>query len=91
MQLAFYHKKDNPLIIYIIPEVVRVNDHKKIAIELAKALIQNSHVTPRFNHTRNNDIGDENTIEYLIGDSRYTFLDIVSHYLDNIERIKKWN
>lgn len=68
-----------------------MNENKKIAIELAKALIQNNHVKPRFSHTRNNDIGDENSIEYLIGDSRYSFIDIVSHYLDNIERIKKWN
>ncbi|MCM3600873.1 hypothetical protein M3175_09030 [Robertmurraya korlensis] len=68
-----------------------MNENKKLAIELAKALIQNNHVKPRFSHTRNNDIGDENSIEYLIGDSRYSFTDIVSHYLDNIERIKKWS
>jgi len=68
-----------------------MNENKKLAIELAKALIQNNHVKPQFNHTRNNDIGDENSIEYLIGDSRYSFIDIVSHYLDNIERIRKWS
>lgn len=68
-----------------------MNENKKLAIELAKALIQNNHVKPRFSHTRNHDIGDEHSIEYLIGDSRYSFIDIVSHYLDNIEHIRKWS
>lgn len=63
----------------------------QLAIELAKALIQNNNIKPEYSIGNNNDIGDENCIGYVIGDTKYTFQRIVSHYLDNIERIKRWD
>lgn len=67
-----------------------MDSNRKLAIELAMALIQNSHVTPSFNHSLKSDIGDENIITYKLGDSKYSFCELVSHYLDNLEKIKKW-
>lgn len=67
-----------------------MDNNRKLAIELAKALIQNSHVTPVFNSSMKSDIGDENIIAYKLGDSKYSFNELVSHFLDNLEKIKKW-
>jgi hypothetical protein len=66
-------------------------DDKVFAIEMAMALIQNNNIKPVFGQSKSNDIGDENSIAYIIGDTRYTLSSIVSHFLDNIERIKKWD
>lgn len=65
--------------------------NRQLAIELAKALIQNNHVKPVFGVRGSKDIGDENTISYILSESSYSFSELVSHFLDNIEKIEKWS
>lgn len=62
---------------------------KKLAIELTQALLQNNNVKPTFSHSGRDD--DSNSIEYILGDTRFSFSDITSHFLDNIKRIKEWD
>jgi hypothetical protein len=66
-----------------------MDSDKKLAIELTKALLQNSNVKPVFNHNGRDD--DSNSIAYILGDTKYTFSDITSHFLDNIKRINEWD
>lgn len=68
-----------------------LDESRKLALEFAKALIQNNNIKPVFNHSRNHDLGDENIIAYALGDAKYSFVELVSHFLDNIEKIKKWD
>lgn len=67
-----------------------MDEGRKLALEFTKALIQNNNIKPVFSHSRNNDLGDENIIAYALGDAKYSFGELVSHFLDNIEKIKKW-
>ncbi|MCT2535706.1 hypothetical protein NC661_06460 [Aquibacillus koreensis] len=64
-----------------------MDDNKRVAIDLAKSLIQNNNVKPVFN--RGNDRDDSGNIGYVLGDTKYSFSEIVSYFLDNIDIIDK--
>jgi len=66
-----------------------MDENKKLAIELTKALIQNNNVKPVFNTNPNYD--ESTSVAYILGDTRYTFSELVSHFLDNIRRIENWD
>ncbi|MED4235796.1 hypothetical protein [Priestia megaterium] len=54
---------------------------KNLAIKLAKDLIQNPNVKP---------IYTQEGIGFAFNDTVYSFSDLVSYFLDNIEKIKEW-
>ncbi|MFS0575340.1 hypothetical protein AB1K83_06895 [Sporosarcina sp. 179-K 3D1 HS] len=65
-----------------------MDDNKKLAIELAKALIQNNNVKPVSGTGNNRD--ESRSITYIIGDSNFSFFEIASHFLDNIKNIEEY-
>ncbi|MDM5333451.1 hypothetical protein QUF56_09450 [Ureibacillus composti] len=68
-----------------------MNPEYKMALELAKAFIQNSNVKPVFSSSRlPRDDGSENLITYALNDTRFTFEEIVTHFYDNIVRMNNY-
>lgn len=57
---------------------------KEIALDLAKILIQKNTVVP----VSTVSSIDSNSIQYTIGDKSYSFFEIVSHFLDCINKIE---
>ncbi|MDM8149411.1 hypothetical protein [Priestia megaterium] len=54
---------------------------KNLAIELAKDLMKNPHVKPVYT---------QDGIAFALNDAVYSFNDLVSIFLDSIEKIKEW-
>ncbi|WP_210610051.1 hypothetical protein [Priestia flexa] len=54
---------------------------KTLAIELAKDLMKNPNVKP---------IYTQDGIAFALNDTVYSFTDLVSIFLDSIEKIKEW-
>jgi len=69
--------------------VFNLDKNKELAIELTKALIQNNNVKPVYNASPRYD--DSEKIRYMIDEFQYTFSSIVTHFLENIENIEKWD
>lgn len=59
-----------------------LNQNKQLAIELTKALIQNSNVKPVFDQ--------RDDVAYILGDTKFTFSNLVDQFLTKIEAIEKW-
>ncbi|WP_096199527.1 hypothetical protein [Bacillus sp. FJAT-45350] len=66
-----------------------MDDNKKLALELTKALIQNQHIKPVFSYSKDSDIGEENSISYILDNTKYSFTDLFSYFLDNLEKINE--
>lgn len=66
-----------------------MDNDKKLAIELTIALLQNNNIKPTFNHSGRDD--DSDSIGYILGDTKFSFSDLTSHFLDNIKRMKEWD
>ena len=64
-----------------------MDDNKILAIELTKSLIQNSNVEPVFNNNYFIDEGKVSLITYQIGDANFSFKDLVSHFIQNLNKI----
>ena len=71
-----------------------MSDEAKLAIELAKALIQKNNVVPINNPFPATDTITEHKIVYFIEDEAqseyYYFHELVSYFFENIERYKNW-
>ncbi|MDM5226073.1 hypothetical protein QUF73_07600 [Cytobacillus sp. NJ13] len=65
------------------------DDNKLLAIELAKAFIQNNSVKPIYDI--NNEYDPALRIKYLVDDTEYAFFQLVEHFLSNIEIVDKWD
>ncbi|WP_339254344.1 hypothetical protein NSQ43_07320 [Sporosarcina sp. FSL W8-0480] len=64
-----------------------MDENKKLAIELAKALIQNSSVKP----VHNKGYKDEtDLIVYSIDNLEYTFNNIVLHFLESLKKVEDY-
>ncbi|WP_313235216.1 hypothetical protein [Sporosarcina ureae] len=63
-------------------------ENKSLAIELAKALIQNNNVKPIFNKRYDSDA---TIIVYTIGDIEFTFHDIVLHFAESLKKSKEYH
>ena len=61
-----------------------MDKNKELAIELAKALIQNNNVKPVFRASGAEEIG------YLLGEFHYSFTELVFHFHESIRRIEEW-
>lgn len=60
--------------------------NEEIALELAKALIQNRNVVPVSGISN----GSSNSIVFVIGETNYTFYEIVDYFFENLETIEQY-
>jgi len=67
-----------------------MDESKSLAIELAKALIQNNNVRPIYN-TRSNNRDNTRDILFALDDTTYTFSELVVYFLENINKIENWD
>ncbi|PID07132.1 MULTISPECIES: hypothetical protein [unclassified Sporosarcina] len=65
-----------------------MDGNKRLAVELAKALIQNNHVKPVFNKRYDSDT---NIIVYNIEENEFSFNDIVLHFEECLKKSKEYH
>ncbi|MHC8515883.1 hypothetical protein [Sporosarcina sp. ITBMC105] len=64
-----------------------MNENKMLAIELAKAFIQNSNVKPVYNKVYKDDA---DLIIYSIDNLEYSFNDNVLHFLESLKKVEDY-
>ncbi|AOV07407.1 hypothetical protein [Sporosarcina ureilytica] len=63
-----------------------MNNNKEMAMELAKIFIQKENVIPISTMSS----VDSNSFVYKIDDNTYTFFEILSHFLDAVNKFEKY-